>query len=35
MNEDLMNRFISQLRIRIVLHCEQTSEDACMDAQRR
>ena len=35
MNEDLMNRIISQLRMRVVLHCEQDSQEACMDAQLR
>jgi hypothetical protein len=35
MNEDLMNRIISQLRTRVVLHCEQDSQEGCMDAQLR
>lgn len=35
MNEDLMNRIISQLRMRVVLHCEQDIQDACMDTQLR
>jgi hypothetical protein len=28
MNEDLMNRIISQVRMRFVLHCEQTRRGA-------